>query len=294
MSGYGLRRLPYLRPATVAEALDLRFGTEGACYIAGGTDLLVRIKGGQERPATLLSLRGIAELRSIEVGERETTIGALATLTEIAAHGEVQLHHPVLCAAIRTMATVQTRNVATLGGNICRASPCADGVPPLMVLGARGRIATQGGGTREVAMEELFKGPGQTALEPGELLIAIVVPRPTQPHRGAYLKQGRVRIDLAFASLAAQLCLLADNETCERARIAAGAVAPTPLRLLHVETLLEGERLTPELLDRTYELARDEVQPITDLRATADHRRHISGVLCRRALEQILGWSRNS
>ncbi len=289
MSGYGLRRLPYRRPSSVAEALEERLGSAGARYVAGGTDLLVRIKGGVERPALLVSLRGIEELRSIVVEDETTTIGALATLSEIGAAPELRARHPVLREAIRGMASVQIRNVATLGGNICRASPCADGALPLMVLGARARIAGRGAGEREVAVEELFTGPGETCLEPGELLTSIVVPRAAQPRRGVCLKQGRVRVDLAFASLAAQLRLAADGETCEQARVAAGAVAPTPLRLARVETLLEGERMTPELLQRAAEIARDEVRPISDLRASADHRRHISGVLCRRALERILG-----
>lgn len=289
MSGHGLRRLPYHRPRSIAEALEVYGSTEGARFIAGGTDLLVRIKDGRERPSALVSLRGIEELRAITVDGGETTIGAQATLTEIATHPAVRERYPVLCEAVSTIASVQIRNVATLGGNLCRASPCADGAPPLIVLGARVRV-TGGAGSREIPVEELFTGPGQTRLEPGELLTSIVLAPVEQPLRGAYLKQGRVRIDLAFASIAAQLRLGADGETCEKARIAAGAVAPTPVRLSKVEELLVGERITPELLDRAYEIARDEVRPITDVRATADHRRHISGVLCRRAVERIVGW----
>jgi len=289
MSGHGLRRLPYHRPRSVAEALEVHGSTEGARFIAGGTDLLVRMKDGRERPAALVSLRGIDELRAITVDGGETTIGAHATLTAIATHPAVRERYPVLCEAISTMASVQIRNVATLGGNLCRASPCADGAPPLIVLGARVRL-TGGAVPREIPVEDLFTGPGQTCLEPGELLTSIVVGPIEQPQRGAYLKQGRVRVDLAFASIAAQLRLGADGETCEEVRIVAGAVAPTPLRLSRVEGLLVGERVTSELLDRAYELARDDVRPITDVRATADHRRHISGVLCRRAVERIVGW----
>jgi len=287
MSGHGLRRLPYHRPPSVAEALELHGGTEGARFIAGGTDLLVRVKDGRERPSALVSLRGIDELRAITVDGGETTIGAQATLTEIAAHPVIRERHPILCEAISTMASVQIRNVATLGGNLCRASPCADGPPPLMVLGARVRV-TGGAGPRDVPVGDLFMGPGQTCLGPAELLTSIVLPPVEQPQRGTYLKQGRVRIDLAFASIAVQLRLGADGETCEHARIAAGAVAPTPVRLPGVEDLLTGERITSELLDGAYEIARDEVRPITDVRATADHRRHISGVLCRRAVERIV------
>ena len=289
MSGHGLRRLPYHRPRTVAEALEVHGSTEGARFIAGGTDLLVRIKDGRARPSALVSLRGIDELGAITVDGGETTIGAQATLTGIATHPTVRERYPVLCEAISTMASVQIRNVATLGGNLCRASPCADGAPPLIVLGARARV-TGGAGPREIPVEGLFTGPGQTRLEPGELLTSIVLAPVEQPQRGTSLKQGRVRVDLAFASLAVQLRLGADGETCEEVRIAAGAVAPTPVRLSKVEALLVGERITPGLLHRAYELARDEVRPITDLRATADHRRHISGVLCRRAVERALGW----
>ena len=289
MSGRGLRRLPYHRPRSIAEALEVRGSTEGARFIAGGTDLIVRIKDGRERPAALVSLRGIEELREIGVDGGETTIGAQATLTGIAMHPVVRERYPILCEAISRMATVQIRNVATLGGNVCRASPCADGAPPLIALGARVRV-TGGAGAREIPVEEMFTGPGQTCLQPGELLTSIVLSRVEQPERGAYLKQGRVRVDLAFASIAVQLRLDSKGETCEEARIVAGAVAPTPVRLSEVEALIVGERITPELLDRAYAITRDEVRPITDVRATADHRRHISGVLCRRAVERIVGW----
>jgi len=290
MSGHGLRRLPYFRPRSIADALDVWKNSPGARFIAGGTDLLVQIKDGREQPTALVSLRGIDELRAISVDEHQTTIGAQATLTQIAGHIAVQERFPVLCQAISTMASVQIRNVATLGGNLCHASPCADGAPPLVVLGALVRV-TSGESTREMAVEDFFTGPGQTRLNPGELVTSIVLDSVEQPQRGAYLKQGRVHVDLALASVAAQLRLGADGETCEHVRVAAGAVAPTPVRLPAVEKLLVGERITVELLDRVYETARDEVRPITDVRATADHRRHISGVLCRRAVERTAGWS---
>jgi len=288
MSGHGLSHLPYYRPTSVDEALQLRGSTEGARFVAGGTDLMVGIKDGRERPAALISLSGVSELQGIRVEGGETTIGALATLTEISAHPTVRERYPILCEAIVTMASIQIRNVATLAGNLCHASPGADGAPPLMVLRARVRV-TGGAGPREIPVGDLFTGPGQTCLEPGELLTAIVLDPVEQPRRGTYLKQGRVQVDLAFASIAAQLRLSADGESCEDARFAAGAVAPTPLRLTGVEELLRGARITPELLDGAYETARDEVRPISDVRASADHRRHISGVLCRRAVERIVG-----
>ncbi len=275
----------YHRPRTLDEARSLKAETPGACYVAGGTDLLVWMKSARERPGALISLRSVPELAGITTGG-VTSIGALTTLTDVLGHATVRQRYPALVTAVRSMASVQIRNVATLGGNLCNASPAADSAVPLLVLEARARI--QGNdGQREIPLEDLFLGPGRTCLGPGDILTAILLDPPPAGTHGAFLRKTRVHVDLALVSIAVVLEMDAGGETCRRARVAVGAAAPTPLRLPEVEAVLTG-RISPEVLGRARELARDGISPISDVRASADYRRHLTGVLLRRAISSLL------
>ncbi len=276
----------YHRPRTLEEARSLKAETPGACFVAGGTDLLVQMKGGRRRPGALISLRSVAELAGVTTGG-VTSIGAMTTLTDVLGHPVVSQRFPALASAVRSMASVQIRNVATLGGNLCNASPAADSAPPLLALGAKARI--QGlDGEREMPIEDLFAGPGRTCLGRDDILTAILLDSPSARIRGAFLRKTRVHVDLALASIAVVLEMDPAGETCRQARVAAGAVAPTPLRLREVETVLAGRKLTPEVLGRAKELACDGISPISDVRASADYRRHITGVLLGRAVSSLL------
>ncbi|MBW2454498.1 MAG: xanthine dehydrogenase family protein subunit M [Deltaproteobacteria bacterium] len=277
----------YLRPTSAAEALALKSGAEDARYLAGGTDLLVKVKDGLVRPSALISLRNIAELRAIQETATGLRIGALCPLSEVAAHRAVAEQLPLLPAAIARMASVQIRNSATLGGNLCNCSPCADTAPPLFVLEARAEILGAAG-KREVAMADLMVGPGAVGLGADDLLTAIVVDRPPPGAQGIFLKKTRVSMDLALVNLAALLVLADDSETCTTVRLCAGSVGPTPLRLTKAEQALTGQRLTPELLAEARKLAAESVQPISDIRAGADYRRQITGVFVERALRTLL------
>ncbi len=281
-----MSHIAYHRPRTLEEARSLKAETPGACFIAGGTDLLVQMKGGRKCPSALISLRSVPELAGVTTGA-VTSIGAMTTLTDVLEHPVVSKRHPALVEAVRSMGSVQIRNVATLGGNLCNAGPAADSAPPLLALGARARI--QGGdGEREMPIEDLFAGPGRTCLGPDDMLTAILLDPPSSGTRGAFLRKTRVHVDLALASIAVVLEMDTAGETCRQARVAAGAVAPTPLRLLEVEAVLAGRRITPEVLGRAKELARDGISPISDVRASADYRRHITGVLFERAVSTLL------
>ncbi len=279
-----MRDVAYHRPATLAEAQALLARIEGARYVAGGTDAIVRAKSGVERPRALVSLRGVAELGGIEVGEG-LRIGATVTLEEIRRHPVVQARHPVLAAALGSMGSVQIRNTATLAGNLCNASPCADGAPPLLVSDAR--LAISGAtGVREVCVGDFFRGPRASCLEPGDVLTGIEIPAPDAETRSIFYKKGRVRMDLALVNYAASVTM--DGEICRELRLATGAVAPTPLRLEAAEAELRGQRPTPERIERAAQAAMEAVSPITDLRATAEYRRRLVGVFTRRALEALL------
>jgi len=274
----------YHKPSSLAEACRLKAEFPDSRFIAGGVDLMVRIRSGQEHPPVLISLRGIKELKGIELGEM-TRIGSMTTISEILSHPRLGVVYPVLLDAVIPFGSMQIRNLATIGGNICNASPCADMPPGLLVLDAM--LCVEGpGGRREVLLEDFFLGPGQTCLAPEEVLTSIVFERPSPKSRAVYLRNSRVRMDLARVSVASLLEM--DGERCIRARVAAGAVAPRPLRLHTVEEALEGQRIEDGLLTRARKLAEQEVSPITDIRTSAEYRRHMTGVLFQRAIKSLL------
>lgn len=275
----------YHRPETIEQALALAARLEEARFVAGGTDLLVGMGTGRPMPATVISLRGIAELAEITSGDR-VRIGAGTPLTDIAAHPVVRSSFPALVESIAVLGGPQIRNMATLGGNLCNASPAADTAPALLVHAATIEVIGADG-AREVPVAEFFLGPGRSCLEPGEIVVAVNLEPPAPGTKAAFLRKGRVRMDLAIASVAA--LAVVDDGTLIGLRLAAGAVAPTPLRLTHAEALLEGLPLTTERRASALDAARSEISPITDLRATADYRRHLTGVLLDRALGLIGG-----
>ncbi len=280
----------YHRPKTLADAWRLFGETPGARFIAGGTDLMVRLREGKATPRALVSLGGVTELAGIEVGET-TRIGALTRVSDLLAHRALAEAFPALVTAARTLGSVQIRNLATAGGNLCNASPCADLAPPLLVLGARVRIESSAG-VREIPLEDFFVAPGQTRLAPGEVLTAILVDQPPPGTRTSFIKKGRVRMDISITSIA--VAIEVSGTKCTKARIAAGSVGPRPMRLPRTEKLLEGRDLTPGVLREARARASEEVTPITDVRATEAYRRHLAGVLVERAVASLLSGAEGS
>lgn len=273
----------YYRPTTLEEAFA--DAGAGAHFVAGGTDLLVQVKrGAVAPPGALISLRSVAELAGIEVRGDVLRIGAGVPLADIAADARVAALCPALVQAIGTVGSRQIRNVATLGGNLVNASPAADTAPPLLVYGARAELATARA-RRELPLQEFLRGPGETALAPGEVMTAVLIDHPAAGLRSAFLRKGRVAMDLATASVA--VALLVKDGICRHARVAAGAVAPTPLRLEAAEVELEGSALDEATAIAASEAAQAAVSPIDDLRGTADYRRHLVGVFLRRLIAQL-------
>ncbi|MFH0902480.1 MAG: xanthine dehydrogenase family protein subunit M [Pseudomonadota bacterium] len=277
-----MMRYDYHRPRSLDEAYRLCEANPAASFIAGGTDVMVRIRSRTMRPPALISLRSISDLRGIDPDG--TRIGAMTTIGELCEHPVVRETYPVLVEAGRRLGSAQIRNVATIGGNLCNASPCADMVPALLVLEARVRIESAEG-RRELPLEQLFRGPGATCLARGEVMTAILLDPSAAQSRAVFKKKGRVRMDLALASVAVRL--RAEEGVCRLVRVAAGSVAPTPLRLREVEALLVGRPVSQELLTSVQQLAAKSVAPITDQRATEDYRRQIVGVFVRRAVEEL-------
>jgi len=278
-----MKRFQYFKPQSLHKAWRLKREWPDALFIAGGTDLMVQIKNRELSPPVLISLRSIAELIGIEAGQT-SRIGALTTISDISQHPELAQKFPLLQEAARNLGSFQIRNVATIGGNLCNCSPSADMALPLLVLEAKLKLQRPQG-TRLIPVEELFKGPGKTCLSLDEILTDILLTQLGQNSKSIFLKKGRVKMDLAIASLA--VMLETEGKKCLKARLAAGSVAPVPLRLKEVEALLEGKLLTKDLIEKAQELAMKVITPISDIRASRQYRRQILAVLIKRALEKL-------
>lgn len=275
-----MRPEAYHRPRTLDEMWRLKETVPDAHFIAGGTDLMV----GNHPPRALISLRSIPGLDGIEMGP-PTRIGAMTLVADLLAHQGIAARYPTLTQACHLFASMQIRNAATVGGNLCNASPAADLAPPLLVHDATVRLSSPGG-AREMPLEEFFLGPGRTALQPGEILSDVYLDPPPDGALTTFLRKTRVRMDIALVSVAVLVRL--EGARCTLARVAAGAVAPTPLRLKMVEARLEGESLTPRLAADAGALAAQNVEPVDDIRTTAAYRRHMVGVYVKRALQELV------
>jgi CO/xanthine dehydrogenase FAD-binding subunit len=288
-----IRRLPkfeYHAPTSVAEALDqLSLYTENARVFAGGTDLFVSMKKREVVPEHLINLNGINELKNTHYHEAEgLRIGALVTMGELERSKIVKEKFPILWDAVNVMATPQIRNLATIGGNLSSAIPSADTAPPLLALSAMVTIVGSAG-ERTMLVEEFFRGPGESDLAPDEILKEILIPAPPANSGGAYFKLMRRHAqDLALVGVAASFRLDEDGQVCQEARIALGAVAPTPIRALKAEEVLQGRNINDDLATEAGRVASEEARPITDIRASAEYRREMVGVLTKRAIMTAL------
>lgn len=245
---------------------------------------MVKIKSGLLVPDALISLREVAELKNISVG-KNIRIGAGTTITELIENTELQTAVPVLIEAAKRIGSLQIRNVATIGGNIGNCSPCADTAPALLVLEARA-VVQSAKGTREIPLKDFFAGPGQSCLSPQEIVVELLIDIPNPQTKAITFKKGRVQMDLALASVA--VLLETDGNFCKKVRIAAGSVAPVPLRLIEVEKLLENSEITEEKIKEAQRISMESVSPISDVRTSADYRRHLIGVYVKNAIQSLI------
>lgn len=253
--------------------------------LAGGTDLLVRMKRGLMAPRLLVDLAGLPELRGIEMTPQGLRIGSMVTHAEVVSSPLVREHVPVLASACGAIGAVQTRSLGTLGGNLVSCVPSLDGGPPLLVLDAMVTVVGPQG-RRQMPLPELFRGPHRSTLLPGELLQEIVIPKASLGMGACFAKFGRRKgLSLAVVNVAAAVMLAGDGRRIERAAIALGAVAPTAIRVRRAEAFLAGGPADPEALAEAARIAAEEISPIDDFRASADYRRRLATVLTRRVLE---------
>jgi CO/xanthine dehydrogenase FAD-binding subunit len=282
-----LRAFEYHAPTTLDEALSLlQEHGEGARALAGGTDLVVQMKENATKfaaPSHIISLLRVPDLTGIEFSENDgLRIGAGASMMEVGRSPIIRGRYVAIAEGASLVGSYQTMNMATVGGNLCNAAPSADIAPPLLVFDTEAVIVGPSG-RRSLRLEEFFFGPGRTALASGELLAEVRVPTPPPGTGSAYARHTpRKQMDIAVVGVAAVLTLAGGR--IERARLALGAVAPMPVRAGRAEAQLEGETLSDEVLARATDAAVEECSPISDVRGSAEFRRHIVRVMTERML----------
>ena len=276
-----MRNFEFFEPTTLAEASRL-FAQEHTQLLAGGTDIVIGMKALTETPQSVISLQKIPGLAGITTeADNSISVGAMAKAREIELSADIRQHHTALAEGAAEIGSIQIRNLATIGGNIAHASPAADTVAGLLVADAQVDIASADG-ERSIPIDELFTGPGQTVLAPGEIITRF---RLLSPSSGSHYIKHKIRevMDLAFIGVAASVNL--ENGVITDARIGLAAVAPTPIRATEAENLLNGNELTAELLAQAGEAAAAAASPISDLRCSAEHRSEMVDVLTRRAVQ---------
>jgi len=279
-----MRRFDLVLPNSLEDCVKiLAERGDRAKLLAGGTDLLPQMKNGVIKPSLVVDLSGVARVRQIHGGNGQgLRIGAAVTARELEVSPAVRGAYLAIAESAALVGSLQVRNLATVGGNLCNAAPSADMAPPLVTLEAEAVIAGPKG-ERRVPMAQFFSGVRETVLAPNEMLVELSVPSPGAHSGGQYLRHTpRRELDIAVVGVASQLTL--ENGRCVKARIALASVAPTPVRATAAERALEGQTVTPELIERAAGLAVDAAQPIDDQRGSIEFRRHLVRVLTRRTL----------
>lgn len=280
-------KFEYLTPTSLTESLELRRQhSDRAVVIAGGTDLMVQIKGRRLNPEYVIDISRIPGLDGIDYSAADgLRIGALTTIRDIERSEVIRQRYPALAAAAGMLGSPAIRNVATIGGNLCNAAPSADTAPALIGFDASVKIVCPES-DRMITLKEFFVGPGDSACAINEIVTEIQLPPPADGTRSAYLKHNRSTVDLALVGVAVVLEIIADN-ICHDSRIVLGAVAPKPLRARQAESILNGQMIDASLIEAAADAAAAESKPISDVRATAEYRREIVRVLTRRAIHAL-------
>jgi carbon-monoxide dehydrogenase medium subunit len=284
-----MNRFEYLEARTVPEAIALLGQDEGTRIVAGATDFLVRWRQGLWKPRSVLSIQRISGLDSVSYSPANgLSLGTLVTIRTLERHPLIQEHYPALSQAATTFAGVQIRNLATVGGNVCNASPAGDTLPALIAYGAECRLIGPEG-ERLVPLESFLLGPGRTALRPAELLAELHLPPQPSPTGALYIKHSpRSAMDISAVGVAAVVTLESRDGVCREVRIALGAVASTVLRARSAEALLRGQHPDAARIQQAARAAIEDARPIDDIRGTARHRRAIVEALTKRTLRSAV------
>ena len=284
----------YEAPKTLEAAVALLSGAQGlARMLAGGTDLLIQMRGGRVEPELLVDLKNIPEMTSIIVENGAFRFGAAVSCMELVEHEAFAKAWPGVTDAVKLIGSIQVKGRATVGGNVCNASPAADSVPALIAAGATASIVGPNG-RREARVEDIATGPGKTSLAKGEIVVSFLLPR-RPPHSGdAYLRfTPRTEMDIAVVGAGVNLTLDAKG-VCSQARVSLGAVAERALLVPEAAAALIGTKVDAAALKRLAAAASAACQPIDDKRGTKEYRIKVAGVLARRAAEIALDRARRT
>jgi CO/xanthine dehydrogenase FAD-binding subunit len=269
----------YLVPKTIQESIEMldRYGPQ-AKPLAGGTDLLVQMKKEVLSPRYLIDLAKIPEMCFIRMDDGWLKIGGATKWSEILTFCAGDRKYGALSDAVSSLAKVQVRNMGTIGGNLCTASPAADSAPPLLVFDSRVKLKGPKG-ERLVELEDFFVGVNQTVVSPNEIMIEVQIPPVKDKTGSAFIKTTRVGADISKISCA--VFMEREGELCRMCRIAMGSVAPVPLKITAAADIVEGKKIGPSVVEEVAHHAAGEIKPIDDIRSTAAYRREMSTVLVR-------------
>jgi carbon-monoxide dehydrogenase medium subunit len=288
--------IDYVVPGTIDEAVSaLASGGPTARVLAGGTDVIIQAREGRKDVRVMVDVKRIVETTGLKLNpDGSLRIGASVPCARIYDDAEIARRFPALIDSASLIGGIQIQSRASLGGNLCNSSPAADSIPTLIALGATCEIAGPNW-RRTLPVEQFCTGPGMNALQPGELLVALTLPAPAA-HSGAAFERfiPRNEMDIAVANAAASVVLSADRSSFVSARIAIGAVAPTPLFVKAAGDSLAGKPVSADSINAAADIAKAAARPITDMRGSTNQRIHLSGVLTRRVLERAVERARAS
>ncbi len=285
----------YNTPRTLSEAVALMAEKgEASRPLAGGTDILVQLRGGRRRVERIVDVKHVPELNEMTFSrESGLVLGAAVPCYRLYQDPEISEAYPGIMDAASMIGGIQIQGRATLGGNLCNAAPSADGIPPLIVQGGKCVIAGPQG-TREIAVEDFCTAPGRNVLQDGELLVSMRIPAPSAGSGARYLRFiPRNEMDIAVAGVGSWVQLSPDNRSFVSARVALASVAPTPLLVEDAGARLAGQEVNKEAIEDAAQAAMDAARPISDMRGTVQQRRHLVGVLTRRTLEGAIARATN-
>ena len=280
-----MHAITYESPKSLAQALSLLAAAgEKGRMLAGGTDLIIQMRAGVRMPEQLVDAKGITELQVLSFSPQDgLRLGAAVSCARLIEDPTVRQHYPGLVEAAGLIGSVQIQSRCSVGGNLCNGSPAADTTPALIALGAVGHVVGAKG-TRTVAVEDFVVSPGRTVLQPDEILVELRIPAPKAHSADCYQRFiPRNEMDIAVVGVGAAVTLSGNN--CTAARISLGAVAPTPLFAKEAGASLVGKPLNDDTIAAAAALAQQIATPITDMRGTAEYRKHLVGVLTRRVLK---------
>ncbi|MBS96344.1 MAG: xanthine dehydrogenase family protein subunit M [SAR202 cluster bacterium] len=284
--GAELKWIDYSSPETLAEALSLlNEYQKDAGILAGGTDLIVKMRADRINPGQIIDIKSIPELNQVNINSNnDLTIGSAIPCYKIYNNDDIMNLRPELKDSASIIGGTQIQGRASFGGNICNAAPSADSVPLLISLGATCNVQSVNG-ERAIALEDLFSGPGQTVLEPNELLISITIPKKSDLSGANYIRFiPRNEMDIAVVGTGVSVTLSSNKKNFESVRVSLASVGPTPIFVDGIDKEVSGQEINDESIRVVSNMAKNASKPISDMRGTAEFRQHLCEVLTRRAL----------